>query len=61
MDIEGESKRIILEESSYSSNHSLLIIDTSTFIVSLRKASSEGSKGSSFNDFLDFWGLLMVW
>ena len=42
MDIEGESKRIILEESSYSSNHSLLIIDTSTFIVSLRKASSEG-------------------
>jgi hypothetical protein len=32
MDIEGESKRITSEESSDSSNHSLLIIDTSSFI-----------------------------
>ena len=44
MDIEGESKRIISEESSDSSNHSLLIIDTSSFVVFLRKAFSEGLK-----------------
>ena len=61
MEIEGEAKRITSEESYDSSNHSLLIIDTSSFVVFLRKASSEGSKGSSWNDdFLDFWGLLMV-
>ena len=55
MDIEGESKKITSEESSDFSNHSLLIIDTSSFVVFLRKASSEGSNGSSCNDdFLDF-------
>ena len=55
MDIEGESKRITSKESSDSSNHSLLIIDTSSFVVFLRKASSKGSKGSSLDyDFLGF-------
>ena len=54
MDIEGESKRITLEESSDSSNHSLLIIDTSSFVVFLRKAYSEGSRISSWDD--DFLG-----
>ena len=55
MDIEDESKWITSEESSYSSSHSLLIIDTSSFVVFLRKAFSEGSKDSSWNDdFLDF-------
>ena len=55
MDIDGESRRITSEESSDSSNHSLLIMDTSSFIVFLRKASTEGSIGSSCNDdFLDF-------
>jgi hypothetical protein len=39
MDIEGESNQITLEESSNSSNHSLLIIDISSFIVFSRKAS----------------------
>ena len=47
MKIDGESKRITSEESSDSSNHSLLIIDTSSFVVFLRKASLEGSKGST--------------
>ena len=62
MDIEGKSKRITSEESSDSSNHSLLIIDTSSFIVFLRKAYSDGSKGSSLDDdFIDFWGLLIEW
>ena len=56
MEIEGESRRITLEESSDSSSHSLLIIDTSSFVVFLRKAFSEGSKGSSWND--DFARLL---
>jgi hypothetical protein len=32
MDIEGESKRITSEESSDSFNHSLLIIDNSSFV-----------------------------
>ena len=55
MDIEGESKRITSDESSDSSTHSLLIIDSSSFVVFLRKASLEGSKGSSSDDyFLDF-------
>jgi hypothetical protein len=40
----------------------LLIIDTSSFVVFLRKASSEGSQGSSLDDdSLGFWGLLIVW
>jgi hypothetical protein len=47
MDIEGEPKQTTSEESSDSSTHSLLIIDTNSFVVFLRKASSEGSKGSS--------------
>jgi hypothetical protein len=55
MDIEGESKRINLEKNSDSSSHSLLIMDTSSFVVFLMKASSEGSKGSTLDDdFLDF-------
>ena len=43
----AESKRIASEESSDVSNHSLLIIDTSSFVVFLRKAFSEGSRISS--------------
>jgi hypothetical protein len=54
MEIEGESKRITSEESSDSSNHSLLMIDTSSFVVFVRKASSKGSRVSSWND--DFLG-----
>jgi hypothetical protein len=44
----------MLEERSDSSNHSLLVIDTISFVVFLRKASSEGSRISSWDD--DFLG-----
>jgi hypothetical protein len=50
MEIEGKSNQITSEKSSDSSNHSLLIIDTSFFVVFLRKAFLEGSKGSSKDD-----------
>jgi hypothetical protein len=46
IEIEDKSKWITSEENSDSSNHSLLIMDTSSFVVLLRKAFSEGSKGS---------------
>ena len=49
MEIEGESKRITSEESSESSSHSLLIIDTSSFVVFLRKASIEVCDGFSMD------------
>jgi hypothetical protein len=48
---EGESKRITLGESSDSSNYSSLMMDTRSFVVFLWKASSEGSKGSTDDDF----------
>jgi hypothetical protein len=48
---EDESKRITLGESSDSSNHSLLMMDTRSFVVFLRKASLEGSNGSTDDDF----------
>jgi hypothetical protein len=47
----GESKRITLGESSDSSNYSSLMMDTRSFVVFLWKASSEGSKGSTDDDF----------
>ena len=46
---------IISNERFDSSNHSLLIIDTSSFVVFLRKASLEVSKIYSWDDdFLSF-------
>jgi hypothetical protein len=54
IDIEGESRQITSKDSSNSSIHSLLIIETSSFVVFLRKASLEGSRISSLDD--DFLG-----
>jgi hypothetical protein len=54
METEGESKRITSEESSDSSSHKLLIMDTNSFIVFLRKTSLEGSNGPSDDDFLGY-------
>jgi hypothetical protein len=54
MVIEGESKQITSEESFDSSSHSLFIMDTSSFVVFSRKASSEVSKISIDDDFLGF-------
>jgi hypothetical protein len=47
----GESKRITLGESYDSSNYSSLMMDTRSFVVFLWKAFSEGSKGSTDDDF----------
>jgi hypothetical protein len=52
MVVKGEYKQITSGESSDSSNYSSLIIDTRSFVVFLQKAFSEGSKGSTHDNFL---------